>query len=101
MSAVVKFEHRHPAHRINFQELGLAIGGSSKIDLLVRNVDAFFREEDPHAAWIRSHGEIINFHSCNLKPCRVAVNPRNPLQSSAQRSAEPLAMIGEIDRGAD
>ena len=38
MRAVVEFEHRHPAHRIDLQELGLAIVASREIDLLEGNL---------------------------------------------------------------
>src|SRR5580692_595489 len=76
MRAVVEFEHRYPAHRIDLQKLGLAIVSSREIDLLEGNVaDAFFREKDAHAAWIRSPDKIVNFHSgCNLKLCAPIVN---------------------------
>src|SRR5271156_3783071 len=76
MGAVVEFEHRYPAHRIDLQEFGLAIFGSGDVDLHERNVgDAFFREKDAHAAWIRSSERVVYFHSgCNLKLSDAAVN---------------------------
>src|SRR5262249_48335829 len=72
--AIIEFEYRKSTHRIDLQELGLAIVAARNVHLLVRNLDSFFSKKHAHTTRIGRLGKVVDFHSgCNLKLCSVRV----------------------------
>src|SRR5258708_22176457 len=75
VSAIVELDEGQPTRGILCEHLRRAIFPRRQIDLLSRNLESLFRNEDSEPSRIRREREVIYFHNgCNLKPSAVRVN---------------------------
>src|SRR5215469_10824893 len=88
MRAVVQLQHRHFTQRIDvLAVLGLPINGPGYIDVIERDLDAFFGQKDSDPAWIGCNGTAVYFHGS--LPTRLT-GPESAGRASPPLSGAPL-----------
>src|SRR4029077_19144039 len=97
IAAVVEVHERYAARWILGQHLRRAILALGNIDILRRDLESLFRQENSESSGIRSESETIYFHSgCNLKPQRVRRQPSNGERYSALRRSTTRRALNSV-----